>query len=198
MQSTSGLLIAALLVVGLAAQHDAAAVESPDPIAFLHGTCMYSMAGTSMPSDAAKEFCSCFVVRVVQVITPAQRLAIGRAARLVQSGQQPDVQSMRAAGTNELGSEAQAYCDNYLYKNTGAANESERRSYTVRSNQSVREFDAFIRTQCPHSSHGGSASTCEYQAAKDWIRGPGRQYDGIPYPYITGNSLAAAYLPGGV
>jgi hypothetical protein len=49
-------------------------------------------------------------------------------------------------------------------------------------------------SKCPAHDKGERSSACKREAAKGWLMGRGREYDVIPYPYITGNSLAITYL----
>ncbi len=169
-------------------------VYASDSISVVHKLCMQSMSTTTMPKSDSVEFCSCLVGRVVQSITPAQSKVLLDTSELVNSGQQPNPELLQAAGIKNLISNSQAYCGSYLYENTGALSDGARKRNKVLSNQSVQEFSSFMDSKCPAHDKSKRSSACKRQAAKDWLTGSGRKYDVIPYPYITGNSLATTLL----
>jgi len=115
-------------------------------------------------------------------------------SELVNNGKQPDPELLRAVGVKDLISNSQTYCGNYLYKNNGALSDAAKDRDELLSNQSVQEFSSFMDSKCPTHDKSERPSACKRQAAKDWLTGRGREYDSIPYPYITGNSLAITYL----
>lgn len=72
--------------------------------------------------------------------------------------------------------------------------EKEHQEFSLLANQSVSEFNSFLKERCGQYTDPAKRERCVVNASKEWLNAKGKKYEGIPSRYISGNDLAMTFI----